>query len=52
MVNDIRVKVKVRLDEQWASNHADEYLVEFLEQSLNTALGFRGEVKGLKIVRR
>jgi hypothetical protein len=52
MSNEIKLKVRIRLDEKWASNHGGDDLVEYLEHSLNTALGFRGQVEGLKVVTR
>ncbi len=51
MGNEMRLKVQLELDEQWASNHDNAELIEFLKHSLNTTLGFRGEVKRLSIVK-
>jgi hypothetical protein len=52
MENDIRLKVRIRLDDKWAANHEQADLVEYLQHSMNNALGFRGEVEGLSVLKR
>ena len=48
--NEITFKVTLALDDQWASNHNGEDIVEFIRHSFNTTLGFRGEIKKLRVV--
>jgi hypothetical protein len=50
--NEITLKVRLELDEQWASNHEKRELVEYLKLALGRTLGFRGTVKRLSIVKR
>ena len=45
--NHIPVKVKLYLDEKWASNFSPEELSEYLRARLDYSLGFRGYVKKL-----
>ena len=47
--NDIILKVSLELDEKWASNFTREELLEYLKEKLNYSLGFRGEVKRLRL---
>ena len=48
----ITLKVTLEFDEKWASNFTREELLEYLEERLNYSLGFRGEVKRIRIVSR
>jgi len=48
--NKITFRVTLKLDEKWASNYSEEELVEYLEDRLNSSLGFRGEIKRLNVV--
>jgi len=47
---EIRIKATLHLDERWASNQTTEELVEYLRARLNSSLGFRGQIKKLKLV--
>ena len=47
--NNLTLKVSLELDEKWASNFTTEELVEYLKERLNYSLGFRGNVKRLRI---
>jgi hypothetical protein len=40
------------LDQEWASNLSEEEILEFIQHSFNTCLGFRGEIKRLRTVSR
>jgi hypothetical protein len=51
MNNDqITLKMTLALDKKWASNHSQDDLIEFIEHSFNTTLGFRGEIKKVRVV--
>ena len=52
MANEIKLKVTLKMDEKWASNHDEVELVERLKDSWDTVLGYRGEIKRLNIVKR
>ena len=47
---EIKVKATLQLDEKWAGNQTTEELVEYLKARLNSSLGFRGQIKKLKLV--
>jgi len=49
---EIRVKAVLELDEKWANNQTTEELVEYLRARVNNSLGFRGQIKKLKLVNR
>jgi hypothetical protein len=46
------LKMTLALDEQWASNLSTEEILEFIQHSFNTCLGFRGEIRKLRPVNR
>jgi hypothetical protein len=50
--NEIRFKVTLELDAKWASNQSSEELAQYIQERLNSSLGFRGQVKKFKIVSR
>ena len=50
--NDLTLRATLELDEKWASNFTGEELLEYLKEKLNYSLGFRGEVKRIRIVSR
>ncbi len=52
MDNRMKVKVKLELDAEWASNYDKAELIEFLRDNWSNALGFRGEIRSLNIVKR
>jgi len=47
--NQIKLAVTLALDEKWASHLSREELQEYLTEKLNYSLGFRGEVKKLRV---
>lgn len=47
--NQIKLAVTLALDEKWASNFSTEELLEYLKEKLNYSLGFRGQVKKLRV---
>ncbi len=49
---EVSLKVTLSLNEQWASNQTEEEVLSYLRDRLSTSLGFRGEVKKLKLVKR
>jgi len=48
----IVLKVKITLDEKWASNFPQEELAEYLKGQFNNTLGFRGRVERASMVKR
>jgi hypothetical protein len=50
--SELTLKMTLALDQKWANNHSQEDLIEFIEHSFNTTLGFRGEIKRLRVVAR
>lgn len=50
--NEIRFKVTLELDAKWASNLTAEEMALYIQERLNSSLGFRGQVKKFKIVSR
>ena len=46
----ITFKVTLNLDEDWASHLDKEELVKYLEERLNSSLGFRGQVRKFRLV--
>jgi hypothetical protein len=49
---EITLKATLQLDENWASNQTTEEMVEHLRARLNNSLGFRGQIKKLRLVSR
>ncbi len=49
--NDLKFKVTLELDEQWASNRTEDEIVEFIRDKLSNSLGFRARVKRFKVAR-
>ena len=47
--NELTLRATLELDEKWASNFTREELLEYLKAKLKYSLGFRGEVKRLKL---
>ena len=47
--NQIKLAVTLALDEKRASNFSTEELLEYLKEKLNYSLGFRGQVKKLRV---
>ena len=50
-MNDNRTtaKVTIKLDEKWANNLNEEELKEFIKLRVDNSLGFRGQVKNVRI---
>ena len=48
--NEITLRITLKLDEKWATNHSEKDLVEHVKHSLNYIMGFRGELKRLSVV--
>ena len=49
---ELRFKVTLELNEKWARNQTTEELVDYIKTRLNSSLGFRGQIKKLKMVAR
>ena len=49
---EVKLKATLQLDEKWANNQTTEELVDYLKARLNNSLGFRGEIKKLKVVNK
>ena len=47
--NELTLRATLKLDEKWASNFTREELLEYLKEKLNYSLGFRGELKRLRL---
>ena len=52
MGKEMKLSITLELDEEWAGNHDESELVEYLRHKWSTDLGFRGEVRRLSIVKR
>ena len=52
MGKEVKLSVTLELDEEWAGNHDEAELIEYLKHRWGTDLGFRGEVRRLNIVKR
>jgi len=39
----------IQVDSTWAANLSDEELKEYIQQRLNSSLGFRGQIQNLKL---
>jgi hypothetical protein len=50
--NHITFKVTLTLDEEWSSNQSQDEVIAYIRDRLDTTLGFRGEVKKLRVVKR
>jgi hypothetical protein len=50
--NHITFKVTIDLDEEWSDNHSVEEVIAYIRDRLDTTLGFRGEVKKFRVVKR
>jgi len=42
---------KVELDEEWAENHTEQELVDYLRDSYATNLGYRAAIKRFQVVK-
>ena len=47
--NQIKVRVTLELNKNWAKNLSKEQLTEFIKVKFDTALGFRGQVETVKV---
>jgi hypothetical protein len=45
---EVTFEVTLELDEQWASNHTADELVEYIKERMRSTLGFRGQIKTLR----
>ncbi len=50
--NQLKLRLELELDPEWASNQNEEEVVEFIRDKLSNSLGFRATVKGCKVARR
>jgi hypothetical protein len=49
MKKDVTIRVKLRLNEVWASNLSRDELVAYIRQRLKSSLGFRAQIKELRL---
>jgi len=49
---EIKFKVTIRINEKWASQQTQEEIEEYLMTRLNSSLGFRGEIKKIKVIKK
>ena len=47
--NMITVKMTLRIDGRWSAQMSEEDLIEYLTAKLDNNLGFRGQVKKLRL---
>ena len=47
----ITFKATLTLDEEWSTNQSTDDLIAYIRDRLDTTLGFRGEVKRLRVVK-
>ena len=50
--NGIKVSIIIEISKKWADNLTEAELVKFIRAKIDGALGFRGEVKKVKLVKR
>ena len=48
----LTIKITIELDERWSGNLDREGLIEYLQARFNSSLGFRGNIKKFKVVKR
>jgi hypothetical protein len=48
--NTITLKMTLTIDGRWSAQMSEEDLIEYLIAKLNNNLGFRGQVKKLRLV--
>jgi len=48
--NQTTFKVTLKLDENWATHLSRDELVVYLEERLNSSIGFRGQVERFSVV--
>ena len=39
----------IEIDDKWAKHHSIEDTIDYLEERLNSALGFRGTIKRIRL---
>ena len=49
---EVKLKVTLELDQEWAGHHSSEEVMEFIKHKMDYILGFRGRIKRLKPVKR
>jgi hypothetical protein len=49
---ELRFKVTLEINDKWARTQTTEELVDYIKARLNSSLGFRGQIKKLKMVAR
>ena len=49
--NEVRLRVTLNLDGKWSTLMSEEELTDYLKTRMNSSLGFRGQVKKLKLVK-
>jgi len=45
----LQLKAKIDVSQEWAANQTDAEIIQQLQSRFDSSLGFRGELKGLKI---
>jgi hypothetical protein len=50
--SEITFRVTLSLDETWANNQTEDEVVGYIRDRLNTSLGFRGEIKRLRVIKK
>ena len=48
---ELKVKVTLNVNGKWAATQTEEELNEYIKARLTSSLGFRGQVKKIKVVR-
>lgn len=49
---EITFGITLELDEKWASNYTTDELIEYIKNRMHSSLGFRGQIKRLRVVNR
>jgi len=47
---EIKLKLTLKLSEEWASNMSTEELINYIKDKLNESLRMRGQIKKLAVV--
>ena len=50
--SEMTFRVTLSLDETWANNQTEDEVVGYIRDRLNTSLGFRGEIKRFRVIKK
>ena len=50
--SEMTFRVTLSLDETWANNQTEDEVTGYIRDRLNTSLGFRGEIKRFRVIKK